>query len=106
MMNMNSRGKKRVLLPSRPSPPTVDHILEDISGAAPTDPVFTILEQPNVSVCSNGDVERTFQQCRRHMDVNQQLHDAQVHLMRQRDELRAAGERLDGDVSEVKGALL
>ncbi|XP_054645864.1 UPF0449 protein C19orf25 homolog [Dunckerocampus dactyliophorus] len=106
MMNMNSRGKKRVLLPSRPSPPTVDHILEDISGAAPTDPVFSILEKPNVSSCPDEDVERTFQQCRRHVDVNQQLHDAKVHLIRQRDELRASGERLDWDVSEVKGGLL
>nr|XP_061834604.1 UPF0449 protein C19orf25 homolog [Nerophis lumbriciformis] len=106
MMNMTSRSKKRVLLPSRPSPPTVDHILEDIRAAAPSDPVFSILEQPNASSSTDGDVERTFQQCRRHVVVNQQLHDAQVQLKRQRDELRAAGERLDRDVSEVKSGLL
>lgn len=44
-MNIGSKNKKRVVLPSRPDPPTVDQILEDVSRAAPNDPVFSILEQ-------------------------------------------------------------
>lgn len=44
-MNIVSKSKKRVVLPSRPNPPTVDQILEDINRAAPNDPVFSILEQ-------------------------------------------------------------
>lgn len=44
-MNIGSKNKKRVVLPSRPEPPSVDQILEDINRAAPNDPVFSILEQ-------------------------------------------------------------
>lgn len=43
-MNIGSKSKKRVVLPSRPDPPTVDQMLEDIGSAAPDDPVFSILE--------------------------------------------------------------
>lgn len=42
---MSSKSKKRVVLPSRPEPPSVDQILEDINKAAPNDPVFSILEK-------------------------------------------------------------
>lgn len=41
---MGSKSKKRVVLASRPEPPTVDQILEDISRAANDDPVFSILD--------------------------------------------------------------
>ena len=44
-MNLGSKNKKRVVLPSRPEPPAVDQILEDINRAAPNDPVFSILEK-------------------------------------------------------------
>lgn len=44
-MNIGSKTKKRVVLPSRPEPPTVDQILEDMNGAAPNDPVFSILQK-------------------------------------------------------------
>lgn len=43
-MNIGSKSKKRVVLPSRPDPPTVEQILEDIGSAAPDDPVFSILD--------------------------------------------------------------
>lgn len=43
-MNIGSKSKKRVVLPSRPDPPTVDQMLEDIGSAAPDDPVFSILD--------------------------------------------------------------
>ncbi|XP_073481413.1 UPF0449 protein C19orf25 homolog isoform X2 [Aquarana catesbeiana] len=37
---MTSRAKKRIVLPSRPDPPTVEQILEDVRGAVASDPVF------------------------------------------------------------------
>ncbi|VTJ68904.1 UPF0449 protein C19orf25 homolog isoform X1 [Marmota monax] len=40
---MGSKAKKRVVLPTRPAPPTVAQILEDVRGARAQDPVFTAL---------------------------------------------------------------
>uniref|UniRef100_A0A8C5VBA4 Uncharacterized protein n=1 Tax=Microcebus murinus TaxID=30608 RepID=A0A8C5VBA4_MICMU len=40
---MGSKAKKRVVLPTRPAPPTVEQILEDVRGAPAGDPVFTAL---------------------------------------------------------------
>lgn len=40
---MSSKAKKRVVLPTRPAPPTVEQILEDVRGAPAQDPVFTAL---------------------------------------------------------------
>lgn len=42
---MSSKNKNRVVLPSRPEPPSMDQILEDIQRAASDDPVFSILDQ-------------------------------------------------------------
>lgn len=40
---MGSKAKKRVVLPTRPAPPTTEQILEDVRGAPAEDPVFTAL---------------------------------------------------------------
>nr|KAF6400462.1 hypothetical protein HJG63_001742 [Rousettus aegyptiacus] len=40
---MGSKARKRVVLPTRPAPPTVEQILEDVRGAPAEDPVFTSL---------------------------------------------------------------
>lgn len=40
---MGSKARKRVVLPTRPAPPTVEQILEDVRGAPAEDPVFTAL---------------------------------------------------------------
>ncbi|KAM7409417.1 hypothetical protein PAMA_001076 [Pampus argenteus] len=108
-MNIVSKSKKRVVLPSRPNPPTVDQILEDITQAAPSDPVFTILEQTGQDSsrpASDGDVELKFQQCREFLELNERLQEARGRLLQQRDELRAAGVQLKADVAEVKGRAL
>ncbi|XP_008293899.1 UPF0449 protein C19orf25 homolog [Stegastes partitus] len=107
-MNLGSKGKKRVVLPSRPEPPTVEQILEDISRAAPDDPVFSILEQTGQDLTrpADSEVELRFQQCRRFLELNKQLQDAQSRLQQQREELQAAGEQLDKDVAEVRGQTL
>ncbi|XP_071342780.1 UPF0449 protein C19orf25 homolog isoform X1 [Trachinotus anak] len=107
-MNLGSKNKKRVVLPSRPDPPTVDQILEDINRAAPSDPVFSLLEQTGQdwTRSSDSEVDLKFQQCRRYLELNEQLQEARGQLLRQREELRAAGEQLDRDVAKVKGHLL
>lgn len=40
---MGSKAKKRVVLPTRPAPPTVEQFLADVRGAPADDPVFTSL---------------------------------------------------------------
>ncbi|XP_013867693.1 UPF0449 protein C19orf25 homolog [Austrofundulus limnaeus] len=107
-MNLGSKSKKRVVLPSRPELPAVDQILEDLSKAAPDDPVFSILEETGHESSSPADseVERRFQQCRRYLELNEQLQEAQGRLLQQREELQAAGQQLDRKVDEVKGQLL
>ncbi|XP_058494100.1 UPF0449 protein C19orf25 homolog [Solea solea] len=107
-MNIGSKNKKRVVLPSRPDPPTVDQILEDINKAPPSDPVYSILEQTvqDSSRAPDSDVELNFQQCRRYMELNERLQEARGRLLQKREELRMAGEHLDRDVAEVKGQML
>ncbi|XP_069375988.1 UPF0449 protein C19orf25 homolog isoform X2 [Paralichthys olivaceus] len=103
-----NKNKKRVVLPSRPDPPTVDQILEDINRTAPSDPVFSVLEQSgqDVSQPSDSDVDMKFLQCRRYLELNERLQEARGQLLRQREELKAAGEELDKDVEKVKGQTL
>ncbi|KAM7012270.1 UPF0449 protein C19orf25 homolog [Tautogolabrus adspersus] len=107
-MNIGSKNKKRQVLPSRPDPPTVDQILEDIYGAAPSDPVFSILEQTGQDSPrpSDSEVESRFQQCRQYLELNERLQEVRGRLLRQREELRAAGEHLQKDVEEVRGQKL
>ncbi|KAM4549496.1 UPF0449 protein C19orf25 homolog [Odontesthes bonariensis] len=107
-MNIVSKSKKRVVLPSRPELPTVEQILEDISRAAPNDPVFSILEKTgqDPSPAADSEVELRFQQCRRYLELSEQLEEAKGRLQQQREELQAAGEQLDKEVAEVKDQLL
>ncbi|KAF3690526.1 UPF0449 protein C19orf25 [Channa argus] len=93
-MNIGSKNKKRVVLPSRPDPPTVDQILDDIKQAAPNDPVFSILDQTgqDSSQPADGDVELKFQQCRRYLELNKRLQGAEEQLLRQREELRTVAD--------------
>ncbi|XP_037530371.1 UPF0449 protein C19orf25 homolog [Nematolebias whitei] len=107
-MNFGSKGKKRVVLPSRPDLPTLDQILEDLNKAAPDDPVFSILEETgqDSSCPADSEVERSFQQCRRYLELQEQLKEAQGRLQQQREELQTVGEQLNRKVDEVKGQLL
>ncbi|XP_068998072.1 UPF0449 protein C19orf25 homolog isoform X2 [Embiotoca jacksoni] len=107
-MNLCSKSKKRVVLPSRPDPPTVDRILEDINRAAPNDPVFSVLEQIGQDSPRPADteVELRFQQCCRYLELNEQLQETRGRLQLQREELQVVGEQLDRDVAKVKGQAL
>ncbi|XP_076880891.1 UPF0449 protein C19orf25 homolog [Brachyhypopomus gauderio] len=107
-MNMGSKGKKRMVLPTRPEPPSVEQIIEDIDRAYPNDPVFSILQDP---VCkedltensNNSEVEARYLQSRRYLELNEKLQEARADLVRRREELRVVGESLEQSVAEVKG---
>ncbi|XP_034387600.1 UPF0449 protein C19orf25 homolog [Cyclopterus lumpus] len=107
-MNIGSKNKKRVVLPSRPEPPTVDQILEDINRTAPNDPVFSILEKTGQDSyrSSDSDVDLRFQQCQQYLELSERLQEARGRLLRWREELRLAGEQLQKDMAEVKGQTL
>ncbi|XP_075935341.1 UPF0449 protein C19orf25 homolog [Anarhichas minor] len=107
-MNIGSKNKKRVVLPSRPDPPTVDQILEDIDRATPNDPVFSILEKTGQDSHrpSDSDVDLQFQQCQQYLELNERLQESRGRLLRQREELRVAGEQLQSDMAEVNGQTL
>ncbi|XP_054911391.1 UPF0449 protein C19orf25 homolog isoform X1 [Poeciliopsis prolifica] len=104
-MNIGSKTKKRVVLPSRPELPTVDQLLEDIHRAAPDDPVFSILERTEQASSRSADseAELRFQQSRRYLDLNGRLEEALGQLQNQREALQTAGGELDRTVEEVKG---
>uniref|UniRef100_A0A803SPE3 Uncharacterized protein n=1 Tax=Anolis carolinensis TaxID=28377 RepID=A0A803SPE3_ANOCA len=44
---MTSKAKKRVVLPTRPEPPSAEQVLEDVQRAQPNDPVFVLLAEPS-----------------------------------------------------------
>ncbi|CAF90183.1 unnamed protein product, partial [Tetraodon nigroviridis] len=97
---IGSKNKNRVVLPSRPEPPSMDQILEDIHKAAPDDPVFSILDQEGHEPVPDSEVELRFQQCRRFLDLNERLEEAQTGLLLQREGLQAAGEELQKEVTQ------
>ncbi|TRY57439.1 hypothetical protein DNTS_031426, partial [Danionella cerebrum] len=103
-MNFGSKGKKRMVLPTRPEPPTVEQILEDVNRAYPNDPVFSVLhdsaEEPVGGPSS--EVEVRYQQSRRYIELHEQLQEERNHLSRQREELRAVGKSLESSMMEVK----
>ncbi|KAM6945540.1 UPF0449 protein C19orf25 homolog [Aplochiton taeniatus] len=102
-MNMGSKAKKRVVLPSRPDPPSVDEIQEDINRAFPNDPVFIVLEGVRQDGPSDKNVESKFSQSRRYLELNERLEEVRGELVRRRDELRTAGKELENIVVDVKG---
>ncbi|KAK7803925.1 hypothetical protein U0070_020142 [Myodes glareolus] len=109
---MSSKGKKRVVLPTRPAPPTVEQILEDVRGAPPNDPVFTALTPEGRSKpdCSQGPgtisarLEQLYQQSRAYVAMNERLQQAGDTLRQKFEDLRQADERLEQDVSRVTSA--
>uniref|UniRef100_A0A3B4A5T0 Uncharacterized protein n=1 Tax=Periophthalmus magnuspinnatus TaxID=409849 RepID=A0A3B4A5T0_9GOBI len=96
-MNLGSKGKKRVVLPSRPEPPTVEQILEDVGSSASDDPLFGLQD-----ISETGNVELKFEQCRRFMELNHRLTEAREQLKEQREELKRSGESLQTNIQEVK----
>ncbi|XP_030640639.1 UPF0449 protein C19orf25 homolog [Chanos chanos] len=108
-MNIGSKSKKRMVLPTRPDPPSVEQIIEDINRAYPNDPVFSILQDSSEDPkggSGNPEVEQKYQLSRRFLDLNERLQEARGDMVRQREELRAVGEALESSMLEVKGRAL
>ncbi|XP_046540511.1 UPF0449 protein C19orf25 homolog [Equus quagga] len=109
---MGSKAKKRVVLPTRPAPPTVEQILEDVRGAPAADPVFTALaleDPPGPSErAEDGEAgrEQLYQQSRAYVATNQRLQRAGDGLKAQCEGLRRAGAELQVDVGHVKQVAL
>ncbi|KAL4634828.1 hypothetical protein GN956_G14364 [Arapaima gigas] len=106
---MASKSKKRPILPIRPDPPTVQQLLDDMSRAAPDDPVFRVVPPgaPGVKGASRESPEEDqSEQGRRYLELNERLQEVWGELAQKREELRVAGEQLERTVAEVKGRAL
>ncbi|XP_004778116.3 UPF0449 protein C19orf25 homolog isoform X1 [Mustela putorius furo] len=109
---MGSKAKKRVVLPTRPAPPTVEQILEDVQGAPSDDPVFTALAPedaaglPGRAEDSEAQQEQLYQQSQAYVAMNQRLQQAGDGLKRACEQLRRAGEELEREVGQVKQVAL
>ncbi|XP_073659645.1 UPF0449 protein C19orf25 homolog isoform X4 [Tursiops truncatus] len=98
---MGSKAKKRVVLPTRPAPPTVEQILEDVRGAPAEDLVFTAVAREDPPAPSGraedteAQREQLYQQSRVYVATNQRLWRAGAQLKQQREELWRAREELE-----------
>ncbi|XP_069820582.1 UPF0449 protein C19orf25 homolog [Dendropsophus ebraccatus] len=106
---MTSRAKKRIVLPSRPDPPSVDEILEDVSGAAASDPVF-VCDLSDDSLISSqepsSDSDRQYLQSCSYVQFNNKLKDAQVQLKEKYESLKSSGIKLGKVIEELKEAAM
>lgn len=106
---MGSKAKKRVVLPTRPAPPTVEQILEDVRWASAEDPVFTALAPEGPSgIAENPEDEREqlYQQSRAYVAANQRLQQASNELRQRCEDLRRAGQELERDIGQLKQVVL
>ncbi|XP_049643918.1 UPF0449 protein C19orf25 homolog [Suncus etruscus] len=110
---MGSKAKKRVVLPTRPAPPTVEQILEDVRGASADDPVFTALVLEDVAAPGRADAEdaetereRLYQQSRTYVSTNQRLQQAGEGLHQACLGLQRAGAQLEREMDEVKQVIM
>ncbi|XP_073541984.1 UPF0449 protein C19orf25 homolog [Phyllobates terribilis] len=106
---MTSRAKKRIVLPSRPEPPSVDDILEDVCGAVPSDPVF-VCDLSDDSLIPpqepSSDGDRPYMQSRSYVQLNNQLKEARVELKEKYESLRSSGMKLGKVIEELREAAM
>ncbi|XP_068090111.1 UPF0449 protein C19orf25 homolog [Hyperolius riggenbachi] len=106
---MTSRVKKRIVLPSRPEPPTVEQILEDIHSAVASDPVF-VCEPTDDSLISTHDAssegEKQYLQSCSYVQLNNKLKEAQVELEERCETLRSSGVKLGRVFEQLREAAM
>ncbi|XP_036874047.1 UPF0449 protein C19orf25 homolog isoform X1 [Manis javanica] len=94
---MGSKAKKRVVLPTRPAPPTVEQFLADVRGAPADDPVFTSLAPADFPGPSGraqdteAQQEQLYQQSRAYVAMNQRLQQVGNQLKQKCEDLQRAG---------------
>ncbi|MEE6487607.1 hypothetical protein FKM82_014955 [Ascaphus truei] len=108
---MTSRTKKRIVLPSRPEPPSVEQILEDVRGAIASDPVFNYdLSNDSLLPTHDGacvsEREKQYGQSCSYVEINNKLKEAQIQLKGTCNALRHAGKKLGGDIEELREAAM
>ncbi|CAM4713491.1 unnamed protein product [Caretta caretta] len=106
---MSSKGKKRVVLPTRPEPPTVEQILEDVRNTQPSDPMFVLIAESNKDLPaprkkedSEVKTKRLYQQSHSYVEMNQRLQKACSVLKEKCIELKQAGATLEQNIVEIK----
>ncbi|XP_040846251.1 UPF0449 protein C19orf25 homolog isoform X1 [Ochotona curzoniae] len=113
---MGSKAKRRVALPTRPAPPTVEQILEDVRAAPADDPVFTAAA---LTPCPSGPPgaprptedpeaprEQLYLQSRAFVAANARLQQAGKALGLRCQGLLCAGQQLERDMDQLARATL
>ncbi|NXQ59968.1 CS025 protein, partial [Anthoscopus minutus] len=105
---MSSKAKR--VLPTRPEFPSAEHILADLQGAHPTDPIFVLpAEPPQEPGPAPGcpepaaeERERLYRQIRSYVGMNQRLQQSREQLRERRRELQRVGEALESGIAEMR----
>ncbi|NP_001121250.1 uncharacterized protein LOC100158332 isoform X1 [Xenopus laevis] len=106
---MTSRTKKRIVLPTRPEPPSIEQILQDVHGALASDPVFICdfsddsLLSNNATVCER---EKQYGQSCNYVDMNNKLKEILIQLKTKSVALKCAGEKLEEDIENLREATM
>ncbi|CAN9500842.1 unnamed protein product [Ophioblennius macclurei] len=101
-MKSGCKNKKRVVLPSRPEPPSVEQMLEDMDRATPQDPVFSVLDSAHGPRPIPDATRQRFEQARRLLELGERLRDSCGQLRLQRVELEGVACTLFHDITEVE----
>ncbi|XP_040846253.1 UPF0449 protein C19orf25 homolog isoform X2 [Ochotona curzoniae] len=102
---MGSKAKRRVALPTRPAPPTVEQILEDVRAAPADDPVFTA-GAPRPTEDPEAPREQLYLQSRAFVAANARLQQAGKALGLRCQGLLCAGQQLERDMDQLARATL
>uniref|UniRef100_A0A8C0G860 Chromosome 19 open reading frame 25 n=1 Tax=Chelonoidis abingdonii TaxID=106734 RepID=A0A8C0G860_CHEAB len=124
---MSSKGKKRVVLPTRPEPPSVEQILEDVRSTQPSDPMFVLIAEsnkgrrmypssletspaatylpvPRKKEESEVKSEPLYQQSHSYVEMNHRLQKACSLLKEKCEELKQAGATLEQNIRPLPKA--
>ncbi|XP_053321041.1 UPF0449 protein C19orf25 homolog [Spea bombifrons] len=106
---MTSRAKKRIVLPSRPEPPSIEQILEDVRGAVASDPVFVsdLSDESLIPIHDmNSEREKKYMHSCSYVEMNNKLKESQALLKAKCDALRCAGKTLEGVIVKLREAAM
>ncbi|XP_072260945.1 UPF0449 protein C19orf25 homolog [Pyxicephalus adspersus] len=106
---MTSRAKKRIVLPSRPEPPTVEQILEDVSCAVASDPVIVcdVSEETFIPTHdASSEANKQYLQSCSYVQLNNKLKEAQNELKERCEALRSSGMTLGSVIEELREAAM
>ncbi|XP_029469229.1 UPF0449 protein C19orf25 homolog [Rhinatrema bivittatum] len=102
---MTSKVKKRVVLPTRPSPPSIEQILEDVQAAPSSDPVFALGAEIGEEAWDEdllAEREKQYRQSYSYVELNHRLQQACSLMKIKCQALKQAGEVLDHKILEIK----